>query len=356
MKFLLAAGHATDAPAAHARRNYCTLQSSALLLGYGYDPEPRSLRAVARQVLGLEIAKDYATSDWSAPTLSAGQLAYAGADAVLTRRIHLAQARQLAEYDRQRAYDLQRGCIPAIAAIEHRGLGFDRVRHSSRLRGGSRTALPPSLLSWKRRAGLRRASAANSPPGLRASCHQARGGREPIREEFSTAEKHLKRLAAIPAAHPLLKLARLDKLISAFGERLLKMVSPATGRLHAHYMIAGAKSGRFTCSKPNLQQLPASKAPGFKRVIVPAPGYRLIGADWNQIEMRGAGWLAREPALYDLFAKGLDLHRETAAMIARLHRDEVTDEQRQRAKCISFGVTYGMQALSLVDTPTTAST
>jgi DNA polymerase-1 len=171
------------------------------------------------------------------------------------------------------------------------------------LRSGSRTALSPSRPSWKRQADRHRASAANL----------------------------------------------LDKLISAFGARLLTMVSPATGRLHAHYMIAGAKSGRFTCSKPNLQQLPASKAPGFKRVIVPAPGYRLIGADWNQIEMRGAGWLAREPALYDLFAKGLDLHRETAAMIARLSRDEVTDEQRQRAKCISFGVTYGMQAISLVE-------
>jgi DNA polymerase I-like protein with 3'-5' exonuclease and polymerase domains len=168
-------------------------------------------------------------------------------------------------------------------------------------------------------------------------------------KELSTSEKHLKLLAAIPAAHPLLKLAGLDKLISAFGTRLLTMVSPATGRLHAHYMIAGAKSGRFTCSKPNLQQLPASKAPDFKRVIIAAPGYRLIGADWNQIEMRAAGWLAREPALFDLFTQGLDLHRETAATIARIPRDEVSKELRQRAKCISFGVTYGMQAASLVE-------
>jgi DNA polymerase I-like protein with 3'-5' exonuclease and polymerase domains len=352
VKFLLAATLGCHSEPRRLSRGeiYCTLQSSALLLGYGYDPEPRSLRAVTKQVLGLQITKDYATSDWSAPVLSAGQLAYAGSDAVLTRRIHLSQVSQLAQCGRQRAYDLQRGCIPAVATMEHRGLGFDPAQHMEQVAQWERdraSALVAFLEATGQPAPRKRSELAAwianvLPPG-------ARWPRTESGTELSTAERHLKRLAAIPAAHPLLKLARLDKLISAFGTRLLTMVSPATGRLHAHFMIAGAKSGRFTCSKPNLQQLPASKAPGFKRVIVRAPGYQLIGADWNQIEMRAAGWLAREPALYDLFDQGLDLHRETAATIARISRDEVSKELRQRAKCISFGVTYGMQAPSLVE-------
>jgi DNA polymerase-1 len=326
------------------------MQSSALLLGYGYDPEPRSLRSVTKQVLGLDVGKDYATSDWTAPILSPGQLAYAGADAVLVGRIHLLQAPQLAHSGRRRAYNLPRGCIPAIAAMEHRGLGFDRARHIELIEQWERDRAD-ALIAFQEATGRPAPSkrielaawiAGVLPPG--ASWPRTESGKE-----LSTSEKHLKRLAAIPAAHPLLKLAGLEKLISAFGTRLMTTVNPATGRLHAHYMIAGAKSGRFTCSKPNLQQLPASKAPDFKRVIIPAPGYRLIGADWNQIEMRAAGWLAREPALFDLFTQGLDLHRETAATIARIPRNEVSKEPRQRAKCISFGVTFGMQAASLVE-------
>ncbi len=252
VKFLLAAGRPDGAGRHKHGAMHCTVQSSALLFGYGYDPEPRSLRAATKQVLGLDIAKDYATSDWSAPILSAGQLAYAGADAVLTRRIHLAQTSQLAQFGRQRAYELQRGCIPAIAMMEHRGLGFDRARHVEQ------------VAQWEqdRAAAIAEFRQATGQPAPRKRSELAAwiatvlrpGARWPRTQsgnELSTAEKHLKRLAAIPAAHPLLKLARLDKLISAFGMPLLSMVSPATGRLHAHYMIAGAKSGRFTCAKPN---------------------------------------------------------------------------------------------------------
>jgi DNA polymerase I-like protein with 3'-5' exonuclease and polymerase domains len=350
VKFLLAT--ATASSRGPSRRTmgalHCTVQSSALLLGPRYDREPRSLRAVAKQVLGLTVAKDYATSDWAAPQLSPGQLAYAGADAVLTRRIHLTLSPHLGS--RRRAYDLQRGCIPAIAAMEHRGLGFDAPRH----------ARQTAVWEHERNAAQAAFQAAAGQPPPRTPRELAAwvksvlppGWRWPLTEsgnDLSTSAKHLKRLAAIPAAHPLLRIIRLNKLLSGFGTGLTAKRSPTTGRLHASYRIAGAKTGRFTCSGPNLQQLPAAKAPDFKRVIVPAHGYRLIGADWNQIEMRAAGWLADEPALFELFAKGLDLHRETAATIGRIPSAKVTKELRQRAKCISFGTTYGMQAASLVE-------
>jgi DNA polymerase I-like protein with 3'-5' exonuclease and polymerase domains len=329
---------------------HCTVQSSALLLGYGYDPEPRSLRAAAKQVLGLDIAKSYALSDWSAPVLSPGQLAYAAADAVLTRRIHLTHMPQLSQQNRRRPYDLQRGCIPAVAAMEHRGIGFDRQRHMEQVRhweqerGAARRAFEqetghpvPST-----RSEIARWIETVLPPGMQWP-------RTASGKELSTAEAHLKRLGRVPAAHPLLRVLQLDKLLSAFGMGLLALINPVTGRLHPNYRIAGAKSGRFACANPNLQQFPSVRAPDLRKAIVAADGHLLLGGDWNQVEFRGAGFISGEPRFYELFARARDLHRETAARIARVAYDQVTDEQRKRAKAISFGALYGMQAPSLAE-------
>jgi DNA polymerase I-like protein with 3'-5' exonuclease and polymerase domains len=328
----------------------CSVQSSALLLGYGYDPEPRSLRAVAKQVLGLDISKGYSLSDWSAPVLSPGQLAYAAADAVMTRRIHLTHARQLVQQNRRRPYDLQRGCIPAVAAMEHRGIGFDRQRHTDQVRHWEQERAE-ARMAFEQEIGhpvpstrreIARWIECILPPGMRWP-------RTASGKELSTAQAHLKRLSRVPAAHPLLRVLQLDKLLSAFGMGLHALINPVTRRLHPSYRIAGAKSGRFACANPNLQQFPSVRAPGLRQAIVPADGYVLLGADWNQVEFRGAGFIAQEPRLYDLFGQGLDLHRETAARIARIAYDQVTDEQRKRAKAISFGALYGMQANSLAE-------
>ena len=81
-------------------------------------------------------------------------------------------------------------------------------------------------------------------------------------------------------------------------------MSPATGRIHCDYNIAAAKSGRFTSSHPNLQQLPAARAPEFRRCIIAAPGNVLICCDWNQVEMRAARWLSKDQALTRVYAEG----------------------------------------------------
>jgi DNA polymerase I-like protein with 3'-5' exonuclease and polymerase domains len=349
LRFLLAVS-APRPPRRSMGELHCTVQSSALLLGYGYDPEPRSLRAVAKQVLGLDIAKGYALSDWSASTLSPGQLAYATADAVMTRRIHLIHAAQLVQQNRRRPYDLQRGCIPAIAAMEHRGIGFNRQRHTEQVRQWEQER-DQVRMAFEQATGHPVPSTRGEiahwiesvlPPGMRWP-------RTASGNALSTAEVHLKRLGRVLAAHPLLRVLQLEKLLSAFGIGLLALVNPVTARLHPSYRIAGAKSGRFACANPNLQQFPSGRAPCLRRAIVAADGYVLLGGDWNQVEFRGAGFIAREPRLYDLFGQGLDLHRETAARIARVAYDQVTDEQRKRAKAISFGALYGMQANSLAE-------
>ena len=93
-------------------------------------------------------------------------------------------------------------------------------------------------------------------------------------------------------------------------------INPVTGRFHASYKLAGAKSGRFSASEPNLQNLPSRRAPEFREAIVAKPGYVLVGGDWSQIELRGAAWISKDENMTAVFREGRDLHTETASAIA----------------------------------------
>src|SRR5215472_16179095 len=147
----------------------------------------------------------------------------------------------------------------------------------------------------------------------------------------------------------VLDMQALQQLISNFGPKLAGFVSPATGRIHCAYNLAAAKSGRFSASKPNLQQLPSVKAPDFRRCIVPAKGYVFVGCDWNQVEMRAAAWLSSCSVLTAVYAADpvRDFHRETASAIAHVPYGLVTAAQRQSAKPVNFGAIYGIGAVML---------
>jgi DNA polymerase-1 len=167
---------------------------------------------------------------------------------------------------------------------------------------------------------------------------------------LSVESRHLQRLMHIESARPVLAILAHEKLLATFGAKLVGQINPATGRLHAHYNIAATKAGRFTCTSPNLQQLPNRRAPEFKHCVIAAPGYVLICCDWNQVELRGIAWLAGDvEEMTPLFAAGLDLHRETAATIAGIAPADVTSEQRQEAKAVNFGSIYGISARGLAE-------
>ena len=141
----------------------------------------------------------------------------------------------------------------------------------------------------------------------------------------------------------------MQQLISTFGPKLAEFINPITGRIHASYNIAGAKSGRFTSSRPNLQQLPSTKAPDFRKAIVAAPGHVLVGGDWSQIELRAAAWISGDPNLTAVFREGRDLHDETAAAISGVPVDQVSKAQRAAAKAVNFGSIYGIGPRSLAE-------
>jgi DNA polymerase-1 len=328
----------------------CSMQAAGLVLGVGFGGG-RSLANASKVLLGLDVRKELRTSDWGAANLSEGQLAYAAADAVLTRRLWPRLVEAMQASGTGAAYELQRRAVPAVAAMELRGLTLDRAEHGRQVDIWSREL----AVARRQYQETTKQIPPSSPNEVRAWLTMVLDintlACRPRTETgmLSIESRHIKRLIHVETARPVLRILAHEKLLSTFGPTLAKQINPATGRLHAHYNIAGSKAGRFTCSNPNLQQLPSQRAPEFRRCIVAAPGDLLVGCDWNQIEVRAAAWLSGDAALTELYTEGRDLHAENASLIAGVPLAEVTKAMRQAAKPVTFGALYGIGPRSLAE-------
>ncbi len=167
----------------------------------------------------------------------------------------------------------------------------------------------------------------------------------------STSEAVLEKLAEDGYELPRLILEHrgVTKLRSTYTDKLPAMVHPETGRVHTSYHQAVAATGRLSSSDPNLQNIPIRSEAGrrIRCAFVPEPGYRILAADYSQIELRIMAHLSGDERLLAAFAAGQDIHRATAAEILGLPPDEVSSEQRRSAKAINFGLIYGMSAFGL---------
>jgi len=166
----------------------------------------------------------------------------------------------------------------------------------------------------------------------------------------STAESVLQELAHdYPLPKLILEYRSLSKLKSTYTDKLPQQVEPTTGRVHTSYHQAVAATGRLSSSDPNLQNIPVRTEEGrrIRQAFVAAPGYKLVAADYSQIELRIMAHLSGDKGLLDAFSKGLDVHSATAAEVFGVSTDEVTKDQRRSAKAINFGLIYGMSAFGL---------
>ena len=148
--------------------------------------------------------------------------------------------------------------------------------------------------------------------------------------------------------HPLpaviLEFRELDKLKGTYLEGLPRAVNPETGRIHTRFEQAVAATGRLSSTEPNLQNIPIRKEVGrlVRSAFVAPEGFRIVSADYSQIELRVLAHLAKDENLAIAFKDKLDVHQHTASLVFEVPRDEVTREMRSRAKAINFGLIYGM--------------
>ena len=166
----------------------------------------------------------------------------------------------------------------------------------------------------------------------------------------STKEEVLTELALdYPLPKILLEHRTLSKLKSTYADKLPKMISPVTGRIHTSYHQAVTATGRLSSSDPNLQNIPIRTAEGrrIRQAFIAPAGSQILAADYSQIELRIMAHLSGDKGLTDAFLQGLDVHQATAAEVFGVALDKVTTDQRRSAKAINFGLIYGMSAFGL---------
>ena len=278
---------------------------------------------------------------------------YAAEDADVTLRLHQALQQKLAKTPSVLPVltDIEIPLVPVLAKIERQGALVD-----ANLLGIQSVELGEKLVQLEREAFEIAGEAFNlgSPKQLGVILYEKLGMpvlNKTAKGQASTAEAVLAELAEMdfPLPKVLMQYRSLSKLKSTYTDRLPEQINPRTGRIHTSYQQAVAATGRLSSSDPNLQNIPIRTAEGrrIRQAFVAAPGYKLLAADYSQIELRIMAHLAKDEGLLHAFRNDLDVHRATAAEVFGVDLADVTIDQRRSAKAINFGLIYGMSAFGL---------
>ncbi|MGN0703796.1 MAG: DNA polymerase I [Lentihominibacter sp.] len=168
---------------------------------------------------------------------------------------------------------------------------------------------------------------------------------------YSTSADILEKIAdKHPIVPAVLEYRTLTKLKSTYIDGLIPLIRKDDGKVHAHFNQTVTTTGRISCTEPNLQNIPVRQELGRKlrKAFIPdTDSCVLVGADYSQIELRVLAHMSRDEVLIEAFNNGEDIHRATAANVLGVPEEEITIEERSRAKAVNFGVIYGMSAFGL---------
>ena len=278
---------------------------------------------------------------------------YAAEDADVTLRLHHVLHEKLAAIPSLNSVltDIEMPLVPVLARIERQGALVD-----ANLLGIQSVELGDKLVALEREAFAIAGEEFNlsSPKQLGVILYEKLG--LPIisktaKGQPSTAEAVLAELAEqdFPLPKVLMQYRSMSKLKSTYTDRLPEQINPRPGRIHTSYHQAVTATGRLSSSDPNLQNIPIRTAEGrrIRQAFVAPKGYKLLAADYSQIELRIMAHLAKDEGLLHAFRNNLDVHSATAAEVFGVELADVTTDQRRSAKAINFGLIYGMSAFGL---------
>lgn len=247
--------------------------------------------------------------------------------------------------------EIDRPLLPVLARMERTGIRIDE------------RAL--AALSARMEAEIERVSGLiheiaghafniNSPPQLGKVMFEELAipamGRTGKTKNYSTAADVLESLAPEhPIAAHVMEFRQLTKLKGTYVDALPALVRASTGRLHTTFNPAGAATGRLSSFNPNLQNIPVRTEMGreIRAAFVPEQGWRLVAADYSQIELRLLAHFSKDPVLVESFQRGEDIHTRTAAEVFGVMPELVSGEMRRNAKAVNFGIVYGQSAFGL---------
>jgi DNA polymerase-1 len=333
------------------------LQLDVAIAAYLIDP------AEARYELSDLLEKHTSFAPPSDDAAAAGQLDLdgtvvsdaerAGRDALAVRHIAApieASLEALGMADLYRT--IENPLVRVLAKMEHVGVGVDA--EALRSINDRLVSEVESLAAELRREAGHDDLNLNSPTQLRALLFEEKElspqGIKKTKSGYSTDHQTLEKLRDQwpEFIGPLLRHREVDKLRGTYGEGLLHEVGP-DGRIHATFNQTVARTGRLSSDQPNLHNIPVRTDEGrvFRTAFVPTLGCELLVADYNQIELRCIAHLAADPGLIEAFTTGHDIHDATASRVFGVESGEVTVDQRSKAKMVSYGLAYGMEAYGL---------
>ena len=277
---------------------------------------------------------------------------YAAEDADITLRLHHALSPKLQETGKLESVyrDIDLPLVPVLSRMERRGT----LISASTLRNHSQQ-LAERMAELEEQAHEVAGEAFNlsSPKQLQAILYDKLGLRvvkKTPKGAPSTAEPVLQELADEHELPRLIVQHRsLSKLKSTYTDTLPELIHHRTGRVHTSYHQAVTATGRLSSSEPNLQNIPIRTEEGrrIRQAFIAPEGYKLLAADYSQIELRIMAHLSGDKGLLNAFEQGEDIHKATAAEVFGVSLDDVSSDQRRRAKAINFGLIYGMSAFGL---------
>ncbi|EHK9547809.1 DNA polymerase I [Vibrio alginolyticus] len=277
---------------------------------------------------------------------------YAAEDADVTLRLHNRLFANIEQDESLKTVyeEIEMPLVPVLSRIERTGVFIDEMKLSAQS-----VEITARLDELEKKAYeiAEQEFNMNSPKQLQAILFEKMG--LPVVKKTpsgtpSTNEEVLQELALdYPLPKLILEYRGLAKLKSTYTDKLPKMINPSTGRVHTSYHQAVTATGRLSSTDPNLQNIPIRNEAGrrIRQAFVAPSGHKILAVDYSQIELRIMAHLSGDQALLNAFRDGKDIHAATAAEIMGVSIEDVSSEQRRRAKAVNFGLIYGMSAFGL---------
>ena len=279
-------------------------------------------------------------------------LVYAAQDADITLRLYLNFNKRLIKEKMVTLYEsIERPLPSVISNMERNGVGID----PSYLKGLS-AAFFKKMIPIQEKIFVLAEEDFNiaSPKQLGEILYNKlglKGGKKGKSGLYSTSAEVLEKLGQ--DGNEICKLViswrGLQKLKSTYSDALVEQINPSTNRVHTHFQMTGAMTGRFSSSNPNLQNIPIKSEDGraIRKAFIAQKGKKLIAFDYSQIELRLLAEVAKIDPLIEAFKNGIDIHKLTASQVFGIKPEDVTGEMRRKAKAINFGIIYGQSAFGL---------
>jgi DNA polymerase-1 len=322
-------------PGLVARNLFDTYIAETLLTAGISQRGDHSLQALTKKYTDMNLDKSQQTS-FQGDLLTHDQIVYAVKDVKVLEPIFQRQAKLLAQAGLVEVALLEFGIIPAIAQVEVAGLLIDQDKLASMEQELERqlVVLEDQLDELVGVNGIN----FRSPVQVKRLFAGLGINLESTGTEILTKVQH-------PVARAIVEHRKLSKLLSSFVKKLPGHIHPQTGRIHPDFYQTGTEAGRFTCEKPNVQQIP--KEQEWRDLFTAPAGFQIITADYSQIELRILAEYSQDSAFLDAYHHGQDLHNRTASEMFNVPLDQVSKEQRNVAKTINFGLCYGMSSKGL---------